>query len=147
MVDGALQKDDPYCREVVICKNGRLEGGGGRDPVRGGKNLSWINFASQTQMPFIIDSVTSIIFLANLLVNIRLNRYSYPSANCTISLNYAGSVCKVKYQIIRVIPSKWHFQSRNQDIFYYGNIRFSIRAMPANRMQSYFLNPIFENFS
>ena len=40
IVDGALQMDDPYCREVAMGKKGRLEGGGGRDPARGGKNLS-----------------------------------------------------------------------------------------------------------
>ena len=37
IVDSALQKDNPYCREVAICKKGRSEGGGGRDPARGGK--------------------------------------------------------------------------------------------------------------
>jgi len=41
------QKDNPYSREVVICK-GRLEGGGGRDPARGGKNLSSISFVCYT---------------------------------------------------------------------------------------------------
>jgi len=87
--DSALQKDTPYCRKVAMGKKGRLEGGGGRDPARGGKKI-YHRLISHLllQRPFTVDSVTSTNFLAHLLFNMRLNRYSKPSVNNTISLNY-----------------------------------------------------------
>ena len=35
----ALQKSDSYCREVVMGKKGRLEGGGGEGPCQGWKKF------------------------------------------------------------------------------------------------------------
>jgi len=47
-MDSVLKRTIQVAEKLAICKKGRLEGGGGRDPVRGGKNLSWMNFASHT---------------------------------------------------------------------------------------------------
>jgi hypothetical protein len=68
IVDSALQKDNPYCREAVICKKVGWKAGEGGTPPGEEKIYHRLVLHPMSNMPFITDPVTSI--------NFHRNRYS-----------------------------------------------------------------------